>query len=179
MTDKLLVTIIGGLVLWMIKELIVHQVKKRRLKAAILSEISVLAASVKETKQFLEGAFSTTLKKGEKVEYSADYTPEEFDVYNVHAPTLTSYLSMDELERVIKFYRGVKEFEVLCVGFFRDLNEWKKQNHQLSEEDVQYLAKKKARIISIATILDRKEIGSLKDLPNDYRGQLTPETIVR
>lgn len=179
LTEKLLLTIVGGLILWPIKGIIDHEIKRKRLKVAILTEIAYLLRAIKEMKQFFEGDFGNTLKVQEEVKYSADFTPEEPDVYRVHAPTLTSYLSGDDLGRVIKFYRSAKEFDILCIGFFRDLNEWKKQKHKLDLEDVTYIHKKMARILSIANILTSKEIVAIGDLPNDYKGELPPETIIR
>lgn len=178
-TDKLLVTLIAGLLLWVIKDLTLYFVKRNRIRAALLTEVSFLITALRNTQQYLNDSFNQTVPIGKKIEYSATFTPEDFDIYKEYSPVLTSYLGERDLVRIIKFYRAIHEFEVLCAGLFADLDKWKTQERVLTQEDIQYLGRKKARILSIAEIVTCKETKQLADLPEDYKGQLDAATIVR
>jgi hypothetical protein len=178
-TDKLLLTLIGGLLLWIIKDVTIYLLQRSRIRAALLTEVSFLIRSIVDTKQYLEGPFSKTIQAGKKVEYSAIFTAEEPRIYNEYAPVLTSYFRSRDLVRVIKFYRAVQEFAVLSTGFFSGLTAWKTQDYVLKVVDVQYLERKKARIVSIANIIASKDIHDISELPEDYKGALDASTIIR
>ncbi len=179
LTDKLLVTILSGLLIWIIKDLTVYFLQRNRIQAALLTEVAFLIEAVTEAKRYLEESFQKTVQTGKEVQYSAAFTAEERNIYKEYSPVLTSYLAERNLVRLIKFYRAVQEFEVLCTGFFSDLTEWKKQKHTLTDDDVRYLDRKKARIVSIANIITARSVHKISDLPEDYRGELGPGTIVR
>jgi hypothetical protein len=178
-SDKLLLAIFSGIIIWILKDLTIYILQRNRIRAALVAEISFLIGAIKDTKQYLDDSFQKTIQAGKEVQYSATYTSEDRDVYKDYAPVLTSYFGERDLARVIKFYRAVQGFEVLSTGFFSDLTEWKKQKRTLSQDDVQYLGRKKARIISIANIITARDVHKISDLPEDYRGELDAGSIVR
>jgi len=96
-TDKLLLAIVSGLILWIIKDLTVYLLQRRRTQAALLTEVSFLIGAVKETKQYLEDSFQKMVQTGKEVQYSAAFTAEERDIYKEYAPVLTSYFGERDL----------------------------------------------------------------------------------
>jgi hypothetical protein len=83
-----------------------------------------------------------------------------------------------KLLKIIKFYKTFWELEVLIEGFMLDLVKWSDEKRFLTKQDIEFLQKKQIRIVKLCEILTQKEIHSLDDLPEDYRGRIEPSTII-
>jgi hypothetical protein len=70
------------------------------------------------------------------------------------------------------------EVNVLMDGLAKDILKLYEEKKTLDGDEISYLKRKKDRISALVNILTRKEFKKLRDLPEDYRGRISPQTII-
>jgi len=73
MTDKLLITIIGALVIWAVKEFVMHLIRSSRLEAGLLADIKMHIDGAKGQKGAVKTLVENTAKQGKKLPFPISY----------------------------------------------------------------------------------------------------------
>jgi len=178
MAEKLLLTIIGALLIWVIKEISNHFIKRSRLKAGLVADIMLYIAGAKEQRGAVKILVEDTAQEGRKLPFPISYNVGQYNFYNSIQRDLPAYLSKSELVKVIKFYQAIWELDVLINGLATTLGLWEREKHELTDRDIRHITKRKARIDSFCEAITSKEINSILDLPDDYRQVKGAETVV-
>jgi hypothetical protein len=177
-TDSLLATILGALVVWLITTLVSHFVKKTRLRAALLADITINIAGAKEQRAAAAKLIENHVVEGHKLPFPIFYTVGEYLLYKSIQKDLPEYLSKAELVKVVKFYQALWELDATTNSLASTLGRWERDGIVLSKEQVAHAKRRKERIDSLCEVLSGKEIRKLSDLPDDYRSVKGPETVV-
>jgi len=169
-TDRLLITIIGGAVLWMLKEVVTYFVRRNRVLCALESDISFQQSEVNDDLASVTALFdSGMLKTGNKISFPLKYNPEPHMVLNAYLSCLPNFVRSKSLIRIFKFYDAVSEFESALAGFCDLLCLWEQREKKLDESDIKHLKTRLDRMKSIANAITQKSIESISELPEDYR----------
>ena len=178
MAEKLLLTIIGAILIWAIKEISNHFIRRSRLKAGLVSDIKLHIAGAKEQKGAVKILVEETAQVGEKLPFPISYNVGQYSFYNSIQKDLPIYLSKSELVKVIKFYQSIWELDVSINGLATTLGLWERDNRELTDRDIKHIKKRKARIDSFCEALTSKELINISDLPDDYRQVKGAETVI-
>lgn len=178
MAEKLLLTIIGALVIWAIKGIVIHNVRSSRLKAGLLADIKMHVEGAKEQRGAVKILVEATAQVGQKLPFPISYNVGQYSFYNSIQKDLPVYLSESELVKVIKLYQALWELDVSINGIANTLGIWERDNRVLTDGDIKHLKKRKARINSFCDVICSKEIKNISDLPDDYRQVKGAETVV-
>ena len=178
MTDKLLITIISGIVIWGIKEIVVHLIRGARLKAGLVADIKTHIAGSNEQKDAVKILVNETAKEGKELPFPISYNVGQYGFYNSIQKELPVYLSKSELIKVIKFYQALWELDVSVKGLATTLGFWERDKRKLSQNDLQHIKKRSARIESYCNLIGANEISSISNLPDDYRQVKPAYTVV-
>lgn len=169
-TDRLLITIIGGAILWALKEIITYFVRRNRVLCALESDISFQQSEVNDDLASISALFdSEILKSGNKISFPLKYSPEPQVVLNAYLSCLPNFVRSKSLIRIFKFYDAVSEFEAALAGFCDLLCLWEERGKTLDDSDVKHLKTRLDRMTSIANAITQKSINSISELPEDYR----------
>lgn len=178
LADSLLASILGALVVWLTTNIATHFVKKSRLRAALLTDISLNVAGAKEQRAAVVKLLSGHAIEGQKLPFPIYYNVGEYLLYKSIQRDLPEYLRKSELVKVVKFYQALWELDVSINALASILGQWERNSVVLSKEQVAHANKRKDRIESICEVLSSKEIRCLPDLPDDYRSVKCPESVV-
>ena len=178
LTDRLLVSILAALAVWLIRVMITYFSQKSRLRAALLSDVLIHIAGMKEQQLAVAKLIEDHAVVGQKIPFPISYRMGEYQFYNSIQENLLKYLNKSELVRVVKFYQTVWELDVSINGLASTLGIWERDGIAMSENHVKHLKKRKERIDSFCVALSSKNIRKLEDLPEDYRSVKGPETVV-
>lgn len=177
-SEKLLVGILVSVLAWLVTNAVMFFLKRYRLENAIISDVTYHTLGVMEAKDYFEKLFQLTIKENQPIDYAAHYIRDEYELYKAMQNDLIRYFGKRRLIKIIKYYKAFWELEGLFEGFMFDLTKWKDEKRSLSKQDVEFLQKKKIRIVKLCDILTHKEICKIDDLPDDYRGRIEPSTII-
>lgn len=169
LTDRLLVSILGALIVWLIKAGISHLLKRAKLRAALLADVSVHLAGVREQQATVAELVETHAIEGRTLPFPISYRVGEYLLYRSIQEDLLNCLSKVELVKVVKFYQKMWELDVAINGMASTLGTWERDGIGLSADQVVHLKRRKARIDSFCQVFLAGEIGRLTDLPDDYR----------
>ncbi len=179
-TDRLLITIIGGAVLWVLKEVVTYFVRRNRVLCALEADISFQQDEVKDDLASISALFdSEILAVGKKMSFPLKYSPEPHMVLSAYLSCLPNFVGGKSLIRIFKFYDAVSEFESALAGFCDLLCLWEGRSKILEESDVKHLKKRLDRMCSIANAITQKEIKAIGELPEDYRCVQNLETAIK
>jgi hypothetical protein len=178
LTDSLLVTIIGAIAVWLITTVISHVLKKNRLRAALLADVTINITGVKEQRLAVSKLVEDHAIEGQKLPFPISYKVGEYLLYKSIQEDLLNYLDKAELVKVVKFYQTMWELDNSINGLASTLGTWERDGIALNLEQVKHIKRRKERIDSFCEIICSKEIRRLKDLPDDYRSIKGPETVV-
>lgn len=174
---KLLLGILASVVAWLISSVVMFFLKRRRMENAIVCDLEYRAFDAIEGKNYLAKLFAGGIKAGQGIDYASRYTRDENDLYKSMQTDLIRLFGRRRLLKIIKVYKAYQELDVLTEGLMLDLTEWKDAKKSLSEDDVNFLLKKKERIVRLCDILTKREIHTVDDLPDDYRGRAGPDSV--
>jgi hypothetical protein len=177
-TDRLLISILGAVVVWLTTTIVAYVVKKARLRSAILADIAINVAGAKEQRAAVARLIEEHAHEGQKLPFPISYNVGDYLLYKSIQKDLLTYLKRTELIKVIKFYHTLWAMDVSINGLASTLGKWEQNGVTLSREQVDHLRKRKERIDSFCAVLSEREIRSLEDLPDDYRTVKNAETIV-
>lgn len=178
LTNSILVTILGAIVVWLITTITSHLLKKSRLRAALLADISINITGVKNQQIAVAKLVEDHAVEGQKLTFPISYKVGEYLLYKSIQHDLLDYLSKRELVKVVKFYQAMWELDVSINMIASTLSTWERDGIALSLEQVNHIKKRKERIDSFCKIICSKEILELIDLPDDYRSIKAPKTVV-
>ena len=178
MTEMLLLTIIGALIIWAIKGIVSHEIRRSRLKAGLLADINMHIEGAKEQRGAVKILIEDTAQVGQKLPFPLSYDVGQYNYYTSNQEDLPVYLRKTELVKVIKFYQAIWELDVSINGLATTLGIWERDNRELTDRDIKHLKKRKARIDSFCDVICAKETKNISDLPDDYRQVKGAETVV-
>ncbi len=178
LTDSLLITILGAIVVWLIATITSHLLKKSKLRAALLADVTLNVAGVKEQRLAVAKLVEDHAIEGQKLPFPISYKVGEYLLYKSIQNDLLDYLNKAELVKVVKFYQTMWELDVAINGIASTLGTWERDGIALSLEQVNHLKKRKERIDSFCEVICSKEFRQLIDLPDDYSSIKGPETVV-
>lgn len=179
MSEKPLIGILVGIIVWLATSAVAFVLRRRRLGKALIEDIKHRISNLEEMKSYLEEYFKNNIKKGITIENYARYTKDEFPFYEDVREDLYKYFGATKLITFIRCYEALEEIEILMSGLNQDFCEYAKDKKQLSEEDVTLFGRRKDRIISVIEVLKRKEVRSIADLPTDYRGMVSAVQVIK
>ena len=177
MAEKLLCAILGGFILWMIKEIFDHKRHKDRLKGGLLADIQLHLQGVEDQCDAVNQLVNNIVV-GEKISLPISYTPDTYAFYTAVQSMLARYLEKDELVKVIKFYQAIKHLDIAINGLTQVVSLWERDGTVIDGEKLEYLDRRRARIDSFQKLLLSADINELSDLPDDYTEIKTPDTVV-
>lgn len=155
-----------------------HFVYKSRVQTGLLTELCYQANQVEEASEYVEKLFDGSIEAGSEIKHSAHYTPENYEYFKSITCDLPIYLSKNKLSKTIKFYKALEEFDTLVDGLMKDLTILKSEKKKITQEDMDFLKRKRDRIVALKKIICSSKLISLNDLPDDYRDRLKPPTII-
>lgn len=178
LTNSLLVTILGTIIVWVTTTIISHLLKKAKLRAALLADVSINMNGVKQQQLAVAKLVEDHAIEGHKLAFPILYKMGEYLLYKSIQHDLLDYLNKVELVKVVKFYQTMWELDVAIHLIASTMSTWERDGVALSLEQVNHIKKRKERIDSFCEIICSKEIRKLTDLPDDYRYIKGPETVV-
>jgi len=178
LTDSLLVTILGTLIVWSITTTVLHKLKKGKLREALLTDIKINIEGVKEQQLAVTRLVDKHAVEGHKLPYPILYRMGEYIFYKSIQNDLANYLNKEELLKVIQFYQKMWELDSAINGLASIMSIWEKRNLVFSSEHVDHLKKRKERIDSYCEVICSQEIKKLLDLPDSYLTLKGTETVV-
>jgi len=178
LTDRLLATIIGGLLVWLITIVISHFVKRGRLRAALLADIAIHVAGAKEQCAAVAKLVEDHVVEGNRFPYPISYVVGEYLLYKSLQQNMSDYLSKIELVKVVKFYQALWEMDISINGLTATLGQLERDRTVITRELIAHIRRRKDRIDSYCLVLGGKDIGKLKDLPDDYKSIKGPATVI-
>ena len=174
---KIISTIIAALAVWIVTRIAGYFIERGRLKAGLLTDIELHIKSIRESDNYLD-KWLPTLTVGERIEHSARHTPDEYNFFHSVTPELPKYFSRSGFSMILRFYKSIKEHDVLLGGFFADVSAWKEDRRQLSDKDIQYLTRKAERIKAVGDLIATTNPQRLSDLKRNYSLKKGPTTII-
>ena len=178
MTEKLLIALIAGLLLWVVKATVSHWIKRTRFRAALLVDIKSHLEGAKEQKGATKVLVEETIEVGKKVPFPISYFIDSYNFYSSVQKELPSYLTEAELVKVIKFYQAIWQLDVSLNGLATTIGVWERDGENITKANIVHLKKRLARVTSFCDCLTAKEINKISDLPDDYRQVKDAETVV-
>lgn len=178
LTDRLLATVISGLVVWFSTGVISHFIKRSRVRGALLADIKLHLAGVKEQRAAVDALVKEHIKEGGKLPYPIFYFVGEYLLYKSLQKDLPEYLTKIELVKVVKFYQALWEMDVSINGLASTLAKWESNAVILTNDLVDHAKRRRNRIDSFCQVLISQEVRSICDLPDDYRSVKGAETVV-
>jgi len=101
LTNSLLVTILGVIVVWLITTITSHLLKKSKLRAALLADVSINVAGVKEQRIAVAKLVEDHAIEGQKLTFPISYKVGEYLLYKSIQHDLLDYLNKAELVKVV------------------------------------------------------------------------------
>lgn len=178
LTDSLLVSILGAMVVWLVTTIVSHLLKRSRLRAALLADVTINISGVKEQRAAVATLVEDHAIVGQKLPFPISYKVGEYLLYRSIQNDLLAYLNKAELVKVVKFYQTMWELYIAINGIALSLGTWERDGVALTKEQVNHVKKRKERIDSFCEVICSKEIRELNDLPDDYRLIKGSETVV-
>lgn len=170
----ILVSIFG----WLFTNILLFVLKKQRLSSAIIADVNYHLKGVKEAKDYINKFFDRNIIEGRVIDNAAYFTKEEYDIFKSMQKELFKYYGEKKLTKIIRFYKAFWELEVIIDGFMLDVRTWKNEKRKLTRDDVDFMLKRKDRIIKLAELITKADIKNINDLPDDYMGRVAPDTLV-
>jgi hypothetical protein len=179
LTDRILATILGTLVVWAITKVVTFFVERSRIKSAILTDLLLHQRGIKMQDQAIKAMFDNgLLKVGTTIPFPIRYASEEWILYRALQRDLPFYLPKETLRKIIKFYHLMWELDQSMVGFAKALDDWEADGRKLTDADIDHLQRRVARMNSMARLIFERAIKGLEDLPEDYQEAKTMETVL-
>jgi hypothetical protein len=178
-TDKILVGILVGIIIWLITSAVNFLILRYRLEKALIEDINHRRSNLKDTKEFMEMFYKNFIKEGKRLSYYARFTKQEFPFYEDVRKDLFKYFGAKNLISIMRCYEALEEVEILTEGILYDFGDYTKKDKDLSADDITYLERKKERLLSVIGIFEQREIRNLSDLPRDYKGMLAAVDVIR
>lgn len=177
-SDYVLAGILVSIVGWSFTNTLLFILKKHRISTAIIADVNYHLKGVKEAKDYINKFSDRNLIAGQIIDQAAYYTKEEYDIFKNMQKELFIYYGKKKLTKIIRFYKAFWELEVIIDGFMLDVRTWKKDRRTLTKDDVDFMLKRKDRIIKLSDLISKAEIKCINDLPDDYMGRVAPDTLV-
>lgn len=176
--ESLIVVILGAIVVWLVQSLVGFFLRRQAIESALLADIQTKEINLVGNKKFLDELIDNKIAEDEEVLYTAHFQAPKTTLYDVLLTQIISHLP-DHFTAISKIYTAFKEVDELLEGILQDLTIWKEQHHKLKKEDIDYLGAKRDRIASYVSKFNEREIRTLSDLPQDYRGVQGPEIVTK
>lgn len=177
-SDTVLSGILTAILVWLLTKAAMFIIYKRKLEAGLIVNIGYYLDQIQEVTDYVKNLFDGSIVEGEVVKHAAHHTAESHDYYNAVIAKLPLYLSRKNMIKVVKFYKALYEFQVLTGGFLMDLQKHKENDDLLTKDQVNFLCRKKERIVALGKILCKANGKDLSSLPDDYKGRISPSTII-
>lgn len=176
LSEKLLISILAALTVWLLTSAIGHFIRRGRLRAALLEDIKLHVAGAEHQQNAVRKLIKQHAIVGHQIPFPIYYNVGDFLLYRSLQKDLTRYLRSKELVKVIKYYQALWELDVCINGLASVLGAWERDAIKLTNLHINHLNNRKERIDSLCKVLSGQEIRDISDLPDDYRNVEGPET---
>jgi hypothetical protein len=177
-SEKLFLGLIVSIIGWIVIHIITFYVKRYRYGKVLLLDISFYILISKECMDFFNKYFNKFIVNDNIIDKPLRFTMDEFDLFKSIQNDIFNYFSSIYLVKIFKIYNALMEVNVLMDGLAKDILKLYEEKKTLDGDEISYLKRKKDRISALVNILTRKEFKKLRDLPEDYRGRISPQTII-
>lgn len=177
LSSRITIAALGGFMGWVLTTSVGLIILRARLISYLIVVINTHLKNYYDSIAWIEAVKDQTIKDGHLIKLAASYTKDELsDLTGVRNQCL-KLLTKNELLQVTKLIQRMLEVEALMAGFCESLHAYKQKEIVLDASDVDYLIKKKSRILSYLKLLPLS-IDKITDLPIDYSGIHGPEVLV-
>ncbi len=178
LSDKLLSAIIGFIVVYGGTELANHCIQSGRIEAGLIAEINDGASQAKDVADSAKYFMDNFVVQGQKISIGADYYRRDVAYYKAYIRDLPSYLSEDQLAKVIRYYGALNEFDNVADTFFARASYFESTEEPLTIYQVQMLDRTQERLAALRNVI-YSNYTDLDDLPNDYSARVTPKQTIQ
>lgn len=162
--QKLWLTIIAGLVLWIIKEYITYTIARSRIKAGLVSDINKHIFGISRQKEEANKITANFIQWGEHFPYPINYTVGRWAFYTAMQKDLPKYLKENELLMVMSIYQFMWEIDVCFEGLTKTINACERRGNKINTLLIEKLNEQNTNIQSRIQLLGNESIESLDKL---------------
>lgn len=178
LTDRILATILGTLIVWAITKVVGFYVQRSRIKAALITDLLLHQRGVRMQNRAIDTMFKNDiLKNGERIPFPIRYASEEWILYRSLQRDLPLFMDRETLRKIIKFYHLMWELDQSMLGFANVLEDWEAKGRVLTEAELNHLRRRFDRISSMAKFISSIDVKRLRDLPDDYQEAKTMDSV--
>ena len=178
LSDKLLSAIIFCVVAYVGTGIANHFIIGGRIEAGLIAEINDASLQLKDVSDSAESLMVNHIKEGQRVFLGADYYRHDYGYYKAYIKDLSSYLSKDELGKVIKYYSSLNEFDDVADSFFKRVRHYHETQEPLTIYQVLMLERTRDRLSAIRSIVGNN-YSDIDSLPSDYSARITPKQTIQ
>lgn len=177
-SDKVIIGLTVSIIGWIIIHIINFYIRRYRYEKVLLLDISFYILISKECMDFFNKYFDTFIIANKVINRPPRFTIDEFELFKSILNDIFNYFGTNYLIKIFKIYNALVEVNVLMDGLAKDIFKLYEDKKILDDNEISYLNRKKDRISALVNILIRKEFKKLKDLPDDYRGRISAQSII-
>jgi len=177
MTDleKFSYTVLTGLIVWVIKQVVEFILIQSRITDGLLEEIQANISEIKEAKLYLTKLETIVIAESPEIIYLDKFTKTEASFYKTQISVLPRYFRSANIRRINKFFHSFWELQVLIEGLMAHIQELTEKGELGNSNEQERLTKKFERVKKLIDLLTEKTIDSIGNLPENYEGRISPD----
>lgn len=177
MAEKLIAAALGGFLGWILTRAVSFFVLRHRLLKYLLATLNWHFENLRGCRAWLDSYAEIVFKEGHVINVAAEYTRDELSSLTAVQDRCLQLLFEKELVKLVSCTKTIWELEALFAGFCGSIASYRDNKKVLDSDSIEYLHKKADRIKSIIDRLPQR-VERIKELPDDYRGVITPRALV-
>jgi hypothetical protein len=162
--QKLWVTVLGGMLIWIIKEISIYLITKDRFVSGIISDINKHISGASRQKLGAKNTMDRFIKWGKYIPFPINYKTGRWAFYTSMQSKLPKYLKNKHLLMVMSIYQLMWEIDVSFEGFANTINSCENKDKKVNQITYDRLQEQLASIVSSIEVLGEKPIRKLEDL---------------
>jgi NAD+--asparagine ADP-ribosyltransferase len=174
----LLLGVLISLVGWGVAGIWSYYNNRTSIEEVILLDIVYRSHDIQEIQEACNKFIETQINEKKVINNCIRYSKDEVDIYKLMLPDMAKYLSKKHINKIMKYYNALYEYNFLMDGLSQEMRYLKEKQIVMKPEDLTYFKDKNDRINKIVKIIAQK-YESIDDLPDDYRGMVSPETLIK
>jgi hypothetical protein len=176
---KLLLGILVSIVAWAATNIYLYYDNRWKIEEVILLDINMHSQKLQEMQEFCNKYIDIELKENKIIDNCVRYSKDDIDIYKLMLPEIAKYLSKGNIIKIMKYYNELYEYSFLMEGLSGEIMFFKEKQIVIKPDDLTYFKDKNNRINKIIKIIAQKNYKSIDDLPDDYKGIIPPESLVK
>jgi hypothetical protein len=171
--------ILISIVAWACTNIYYYYNNRWKIEEVVLLDITMYSQKMQEIQDVCNKYMDTQVKENTLIDNCMRYSKDDFDTYKIMFPEIIKYMSTENITKTMKFYNTLSEYNFLMDSLCKEIGYYKDKQIVIKSEDMNYFKNKNNRIKKIVNIITQKKYRSIYDLPDDYRGMVPPETLVK